>query len=64
MLHDFNNTPSLEEMEELQEKIPFDTAYSALQTSLHFFRETARCNFRDFGCAGKKKEKVSPDKSF
>ncbi len=34
VLHDFNITPSLEEIEELEEKISFGTAYLALQTSL------------------------------
>ncbi len=36
VLHDFNNTPSLEEIEELEEKISFNTAYSELQTNLSF----------------------------
>ncbi len=47
MLHYFTNTPSLEETEKLEEKICFNTAYSVLQTSLSFFRETAECNFAE-----------------
>ncbi len=37
VLHDFNNTISLKETEESEEKIIFDIAYSALQTSKNFF---------------------------
>ncbi len=37
VLHDFKNAPSSEEIEKLNEEISFDTAYSALQTSLSFF---------------------------
>ncbi len=36
VLHDFNDTPSLEEIKEREEKISFDIAYSVLQTSFKF----------------------------
>ncbi len=34
VLHNFNNTPSLEEIEEPEEKISFDIAYAASQSFL------------------------------
>ncbi len=39
MLHDFNNTLSLEEIEEPEEEISSDTAYLALRTSLSFLEK-------------------------
>ncbi len=36
VIHYFNNTPFLEEIEELEEKISFNTAYLVLQTSFSF----------------------------
>ncbi len=46
-LQEFNNTLSLEDIEEPAEKISFDAVYSALQISLKFFRETVGCNFQE-----------------
>ncbi len=63
MLHDFNNTPSLEEIEEPEEKIFFDTAYSALRPSLSFLEKQRDVTLRDLmmvhtnGATSQKKKK-------
>ncbi len=65
VLHDFSNTPSLEGIKEPEEKIFYNTAYSALQISLKFFKETARCNFVGKWCYfAEKKELESPNERF
>ncbi len=72
VLHGFNNTPSLEEIEKPEKRFSYDTAYLVLQTSPKFFRETASCNLVRVNDGTrvarlhikKRKESVSPNKRF
>ncbi len=52
MLYEFNNTPSLEEKEEPEKNISYNTAYSALLTNLGFSEKQPDlmivCNWRGF----------------